>query len=41
MRTIVAGGVSSPKRGRNDDSGSNSDGGSGAPVAQCGHEDEG
>jgi hypothetical protein len=33
MRTIVAGGVSSPMRGRNDGGGSNSDSDSGAPVA--------
>jgi hypothetical protein len=32
-RTMVVSGVSSPKRGRNGDSGSNSDGGSSAPVA--------
>jgi hypothetical protein len=39
-RMIVTGGVSSPKRGRNG-GGSNSNGGSGAPVARRGHEDKG
>jgi hypothetical protein len=41
VRTTLAGGVSSPKRGRNGGGGSNSDGGSSALVARCGHEDEG
>jgi hypothetical protein len=41
MRMTVAGGVSSLKRGRNGGGGSNSDDGNDAPVAQCGHEDEG
>jgi hypothetical protein len=41
MRMTVAGGVISMKRGRNGSGGSNSDGGSGAPVARRGHEDEG
>jgi hypothetical protein len=39
-RMIATGGVSSPKRGRNG-SGSNSNGGSDAPVTRRGHEDEG
>jgi hypothetical protein len=41
MRTMVAGGVSSLKRGRNGSGVSNSDGGNDAPVARCGHVDEG
>jgi hypothetical protein len=37
----MAGGGSSPKRGRSGSDGLDSDGGSGALVAQRGHEDEG
>jgi hypothetical protein len=38
---MVAGGVSSPKRGRNGGGSLNSDGGSGAPIARHEHEDSG